>query len=105
MSNRSQMHAKIFEVRGRQVLAHLIQVDGYNGLQLKMWIDEIDGPLDVTLNPNSGTTDEARDEMEEAFMESFADLDEEKVSNFLEAYQVWDIVDQATGQSVADEAA
>lgn len=90
-------HAKLFEVRGQQVLAFLDHDEDHDNLlvmRLRLWNDQIDGPITfaATISSEASLSEATVSLWEKNTREGFANLDATKVDAAIEAARVWDLL-------------
>ena len=88
-------HAKIFTVRGRQVLAYLDHDEDQDNLlvmRLRLWSEKIGGPVQaaLTVNTSEQLNEKFVELWEQGVRESFETLTADKVNEVLEKMGVWD---------------
>lgn len=103
-------HAKLFEVRGRQVLAYLDHDEEQDNLlvmRLRLWSDTIEGPIEagLTISSEEPLSEKAAELWEKRTFEGFDSLTADKVDEILDKMSVWSAVARVEGSTEIEEGA
>jgi hypothetical protein len=96
-------HAKLFEVRGQQVLAYLdhdAENDNLLVLRFRLWCDAVDGPLQLaaTINSEEALPEETVELWEKNTQAAFENLTVDKVEEVLTKMNLWKLLRQLSAQ-------
>lgn len=92
-------HAKLFEVRGRQVLAYLDHDENADNLlvtRFRVWSEAVDGPVSFTptINSDEPLSEKAVETWEAMVLKTFPQLTAERVEAALDRAGLFDLLDK-----------